>query len=124
MLRQLNKVHPRVLLTYVLVSLVILVVRAVIAQNGRLYSFTNTLTVIGLILTVAGIFYAMDLRGEYNLFGWTNLTNRLRKQKDGTQRFQEFREAMTETENAHFNYPLFLGILYLIVSAVIAYGFL
>lgn len=62
MLRQLKKIHPRVLLIYVLVSLMILVVRAVIAQNGRLYSFTNTLTVIGLILTVAGIFYAMDLR--------------------------------------------------------------
>ena len=124
MLRKINRIHPRVFLTYVVISLVIPVIRMVIADHGKLQVFTNTLTIIGLVLIIAGLFYGMDTRGEYDLHGWSRWTIYLRKNKDGTQRVQEFKDAMTERKNAYFNYPLFLGVLYLIVSGVIAFGLL
>ena len=44
-----------------------------------------------------------------------------RGMKQGEKNFDAYESDMKEKREAVFNYPLFLGLLYLIVAAVVAY---
>ena len=46
------------------------------------------------------------------------------RRSDDPQNFAKYKKELQEKREDAFNYPLFLGILYLAVSAVIAYGLL
>ncbi len=44
--------------------------------------------------------------------------------RNDTINYVKYKEDQTKKREAAFNYPLYLGILYLIIAAIIAYGVL
>ena len=132
MIKKLKNIKPRMLLTHVVISMGYPAVRALLAQENRLMLFTDALTIVGLILLVVGIIYAMILHGDFDISTYL-LQRGLRSFKFGPRRGeaadpnqspQEFLQEAREKRADAFNYPLFLGILYVLVSVVIAFCFL
>lgn len=117
----LKKINPRVLLTHVIITLAYPAARACTAGRGGLQIFTDALTIIGMVLIIGGIVYALALRGDFDISAFVM---RRGMKRDDTQNFEKYKKEQDKKREAAFNYPLFLGILYVIVSAVIAYGFL
>ena len=71
--------------------------------------------------TFAYIIYALLLRGDFDISGF--LMHR-GMHVNTEETYKMFKESQKQKREDAFNYPLFLGILYLIVSAVIAWFFL
>ena len=129
MLNKLKKIKPGLLTAHVVITLGYPAVRAFLAERNRLQVFTDAMTIVALILLIGGILYAMVLRGSFDLSNYF-LQRGFRSFRyrgidlNQKQTVQEFLENAREKRADAFNYPLFLGILYLIASIVIAYGIL
>lgn len=121
MFSRFRNLKPGTLLTHLLVTLAYPAARAITAEDRGLLIFTDALTIIALVLVVCGVAYALVLRGDFDLSGF--VFNR-GLQRRGGQSYETYKANRREEREAAFNYPLFLGILYLLVSAVLAYGFL
>ena len=121
MLKRFQNIKWQTLLIYVLISLAYPVVKALVSSGNRLQIFTDILTIFSMVLIIVGIFYRLVLKGDFDVTGFVFKRG---AQKDMNQSFETYEKNKREEREAAFNYPLFLGILYFVVSIVIAYGFL
>ena len=133
MLRKLKKIKPLTLIIHLAVTLAYPAVKAFTAADDRLMAFTNAMTIVGLILLIVGIIYSMNLHGDFDISryyvqrGLRNFrfyTPRRQDLLDSEQGPAEFLNDLREKRADAFNYPLFLGILYVLASVVIVYGIL
>ena len=120
MIKRFKNIKPRVLLAHLLVTLAYPCVRAFTAANNRLQVFTDILTIVALFLVFFGVFYSLSLHGDFDL---TAYFFHRRIQEEAKKDFEAYEADKKEEREAAFNYPLFLGILYLLAAAVIAWGF-
>ncbi len=122
MFKSFKKIRPTTLISHLIVTLAYPAVRAFTAQNNRLLLFTNALTIIAAVLIAAGLVYNLYLKGDFDR---TSFVFQRSINKDLMQKpYEDYeKDAKANREDA-FNYPLCLGIVYLIVSAILAYGVL
>ncbi|MBP3880541.1 MAG: DUF3899 domain-containing protein [Lachnospiraceae bacterium] len=121
LIRQFKKINPRVLITHVIITLGYPVVRAITAERAGLQLFTDAITIIAMVLLIGGILYGLVLRGDFDI---SSFVMRRGMKRNETINYGKYKEDQTKKREAAFNYPLFLGILYLIIAAIIAYGVL
>ena len=114
-----RKPKPVTLLAHVLVTLVYPAARALTAPQNKLLLFTDAMTIIAMVLLACGIVYALVLRGDFDISGFAFI----RGLRGGGKNYEAYRADRKEEREEAFNYPLFLGILYLLAAAVIAWGF-
>ena len=114
-----RKPKPGTLLAHVLVTLAYPAARALTEPQNRLLLFTDAMTIIAIVLLVCGIVYALILRGDLDISEYIFSRGLAR----GGKSFEAWKADKKEEREEAFNYPLFLGIVYLIVSAVIAWLF-
>ena len=129
----LKRIKPGPLITHLIITLAYPAVRAFTAEGNGLVVFTNAMTIIGMILLVVGIIYAMNLHGDFDISRYY-LQRGLRsfrmfappqsEEKKQKQNPADFLKECKEKRADAFNYPLFLGIVYVLISVVIVYGFL
>jgi hypothetical protein len=114
-----RKPKPGTLLAHVLVTLAYPAARALTEPQNRLLLFTDAMTIIAIVLLVCGIVYALILRGDFDISGFAFL----RGLRGGGKNYDAYKADRQKEREEAFNYPLFLGILYLLAAAVIAWGF-
>jgi hypothetical protein len=120
MKKRLRKIKPAVLLTHVLITLGYPVMRGITAESGKLLAFTDALTIFGCVLLIAGVVYALYLRGDFDISSFEVR----RGVKKGSKSFDAYMSDRKERRDAAFNYPLFLGGMYVLISIILAYAFL
>ena len=118
MLKRFKNIKWTVLLIHLLVTLGYPVAKAVTAEQHKLLVFSDVLTIIGCILLIAGVVYALILHGDFDIAGYTVKRGLPRQNK---QTYDAYRKDRRQKREDAFNYPLFLGVVYLAVSAFIAY---
>ena len=133
MFKRLKNIRPALLISHIVITLSYPAVRAFNAPRNRLLIFTDAMTIVALILVILGILYAMVLHGDFDISSYYlqhgarsvryAFTRRGAEEQEKKSIDEFILEAREKRENS-FNYPLFLGIVYLIASLVIAYGFL
>lgn len=135
MIKKLKNIKLSPLITHLIVTLAYPAVRAFTAEKNRLLLFSNALTIVGLILMVVGIIYSMNLHGDFDVsryylrrgvrsFKFFSPRQSEELKQDREENPAEFMREMKEKREEAFNYPLFLGIVYVLVSVLIAYVFL
>ena len=107
--------HP--LLVHLIVTLIYPLFRALTAEKAQILVFTDALTIVGLVMIIGGIIYALYLHGDFDI---SSYLFRRGIQKEPKQPFRAFLFDVYEKREEAFNYPLFIGLLYVIVSALIA----
>ena len=120
MLKRLKNIRVRPLLSHLSITLGYPCARAYIAEGKRLLIFTDALTIIAVMLLVGGVFYSMYIRGDYDVTAFVLK----RARRDMNESFDDYMTDRKEKRADAFNYPLFLGIVYLAFSAAIAWLFL
>ncbi len=129
---KLKNIKPGLLIAHLLITLGYPAVRAFKAEINRFQVFIDAVTIIALVLLIGGILYSMVLRGSFDLSNYF-LQRGFRAFRRGAplsdnpeqnKTPEEFLREARERREGAFNYPLFLGIVYLVVSIVIGYGFL
>ena len=118
----LGKINPRVLLVHMIITLGYPAAKAYVTGVNRLQVFTDAMTIIGMVLLIGGVVYSLVLHGDYDISGF--ILRRGARRSDEELDYAKYKEEQRQKREEAFNYPLFLGILYLASSAVIAYGFL
>ena len=113
-----RKPKPVMLLAHVLVTLAYPAARALTAPQNRLLVFTDAMTIIAMVLLVCGIVYALIFRGDFDISGFAFI----RGLRGGGKNYEAYKADRKQEREEAFNYPLFLGILYLLAAAVIAWG--
>ena len=110
----------RPLLIHLAVTLIYPVFRALKAEKSGLLLFTDALTVTGLVMIVGGVIYALFLHGDFDISAYF-----LKRgvQKEPKQTFRAYLFDVYEKREGAFNYPLFVGLVYVAVSVIIAYLF-
>ena len=114
-----RKPKPGTMFAHMLVTLAYPAARALTAPRNKLLLFTDAMTIIAMVLLVCGIVYALVLRGDFDISGFAFI----RGLRGGGKNYDAYQADRKEEREEAFNYPLFLGILYLLAAAVIAWLF-
>ncbi len=130
MIGKLKKIKPSILISHVIITLAYPAVKAFTATGNRLLAFTDILTIVALILLIVGIIYSAVLHGYLDISSYYlqrgvrsfKFFDRHSSEQSKNQSIGEFLQENRDKRADAFNYPLFLGVIYLIVSVVIAYG--
>ena len=120
MLKRFKNIKLNVLAIHLIVTLGYPVVKAITTEGNKLTIFTDALTIVALIIIVLGIFYSFVIHGDFDKVRFVFLRGLVRGERTPYNQYD------TETEKKRedaFNYPLFLGIFYFIVCAIISYAF-
>ena len=83
--------------------------------------FADAITIIGLVMIVGGIIYALYLHGDFDISGYL-LKRGVQKEPKQTY-FAYLHDVYAKREGA-FNYSLFLGLLYLAAALILSWLFL
>ncbi len=119
---KLKYIRIRPLISHVGITLIYPAARAIVSKNNRLLIFTDSLTIISVILLIGGIVYTFVLHGDFDISSFL-LMRGVRKEAQKPQSFDAFFADRKAKREEAFNYPLFLGIVYLVVSIILAYVF-
>lgn len=115
--KRFKNLKPQTLLTHVIVTLLYPLARAIIASSQRLLIFLDSLTIIAAILLIAGIIYSLYLHGDFDISSYVMRRARSNAPK---QSYETYKANQKERREASFNYPLFLGIVYIVLSYLVA----
>ena len=118
MLKRFKNIKAQTMLGHILVTLVYPVVKAVTAEQNKLLIFCDILTIIAGILIIIGVVYSLALHGDFDIAGYTFRRGFRSEQK---QTYDAYRKNMQEKREDAFNYPLFVGLLYVAVAAFIGF---
>ena len=121
MFKRFRNIRAGTLTAHLAVTLAYPLYKALTAPNNALLAFTDALTIIALVLVVCGIVNALALRGDLDVSGYVF---RRGLWGDRQQSYQTYRANRKEEREAAFNYPLFLGLVYLLAAGILAYGVL
>lgn len=113
-----KNLNPRVLLTHIIITLGYPAAKAFVTEGNKLQVFTDAMTIIAMVLLIGGVVYALILHGDYDIAGF--VVKRGANSKEELN-YQSYKKDQKEKRAEAFNYPLFLAIVYLIASAIIAY---
>lgn len=108
----------RPLLIHLIVTLIYPVFRALTAEKSGLLIFTDALTITGLVMIIGGVIYALVLHGDFDI---SRYLLKRGVQKEPKQSWFAYLYEVYEKREGAFNYPLFVGLVYVIVSVLIAY---
>ena len=95
------------------------VAKALISSSNRLMIFSDTLLIISLLLIALGVLFTFTRFGDFDI---TRYVFRRGTDKNAKS-FGEYKKDREEQRKETFNYPLFLGLVFLVVSVFIAYVF-
>ena len=112
-----KNIKPQTLLTHVIVTLLYPLARMVMASSQRLLVFTDCLTIVAAILLIV---YSLYLHGDFDISSYVMRRARSNAPK---QTFEAYKANQKERREASFNYPLFLGAVYMAAALFIAYVF-
>lgn len=97
-----------------IVSLIYPLAKVFLSTSQKLIIFSDVTFITSLILIILGIIYCLYLKGDYDFS--LLLLNRVTK-KD--QNDKAFLQNEKEKREKSFNYPLFIGIIELIISVIV-----
>ena len=116
MLKRFKNLKPQILLIHVLISLAYPAAKALTSEGNQLLIFCDVLTIIAGILLIAGVFYSLVLHGDFDNAGFAVR----RGVRSFQQTYETYRKNQQQKREEAFNYPLFLGLVYIALSAFIA----
>lgn len=116
--KRFKNIKPQTLLTHAVVTLLYPFARAVMASSQRLLIFTDCMTIVAAILLIAGVIYSLYLHGDFDISSYVMRRARSNAPK---QTFEAYKANQKERREASFNYPLFLGVVYMAAALFIAY---
>lgn len=90
------------------------IIKTAISEN-KLLVFSDSCIIIGLIFVTFGIFNSLYLHGDFDIT--TYIASRV-FHKD-TRSFKAYEEDADDKRKDSFNYPLFTGIILVIISYII-----
>lgn len=125
MLKRFKNIRIRPLISHLIVTLAYPAVKAIISSDHRLLIFTDAMTIIAFLMLAGGVFYALFLHGDFDISGYV-LKRGMRRgiklqQEEQPQSFADYAAAKKEKREEAFNYPLFLGIVYILAAIFISY---
>ena len=121
--KRFRNIKPRHLIVQLMITLLYPAAKAAISEYNRLLIFTDALTILAAILLIAGVLYSLYLHGDFDISSFL-FQRGVQRDQARRQSFAVFQADRREERENSFNYPLFLGLVYLAVSAVLAYVFL
>ena len=116
--KRFKNIKPQTLLAHAVVTLLYPFARAVMASSQRLLIFTDCMTIVAAILIIAGVIYSLYLHGDFDISSYVMRRARSNAPK---QTFEAYKANQKERREASFNYPLFLGVVYMAAALFIAY---
>ena len=116
-IRDFKNINPRTMAIAVPATLLYPVIRAIIADKNKLMFFSDALVIMSLVLILIGIFFSFYKKGDFDI---TKFLAKRATDKNAKS-FSEYKKDQEAERASVFNYPLFFGIVYLIVSVITAY---
>ncbi len=120
-MKNFKAIKPGVLLVHMLITLAYPAFKAFTAESSPLLVFTDTLTIIALLLIILGVFYRLYLIGDFDA---TRFFIKRAVESDLKKDLPTYLADKKQEREAAFNYPLFLGIVYFAATLILAYGVL
>ena len=122
MFKRFKNIKVRNLIIHIIVTLAYPALRAFRAESNKLTVFADALTIIAAILLIMGIFYSFYLHGDFDRTGYVFQRG---LSKDAIfPDFDTYRKKNEERREDGFNYPLYLGIFYIVVCLILVYVFI
>ena len=105
------------LLVTIVLTIAYPVAKALISSANRLMIFSDTLLIISLILIAVGILFTFARYGDFDITGYIFHRGISKNAKS----YENYKKDLEANRRETFNYPLLLGLIYLIISLTISF---
>ena len=123
MFKRFKNIRIPTLIVHLIITLAYPAVKAYISERNRLLIFTDSMTIVGVLLILVGVFFHLYLKGDFDRTAYT-LRRGVASSDKIVKPFEDFQKDKNEDREEAFNYPLCLGILYIIISVIVSYCWL
>ena len=123
MFQRFKNLKAKPLLTHLIITLAYPLAKAITSESKKLLVFCDVLTIVACVLLLAGVVYSLALHGDFDIAGFA-LKRGIHANDPVPQTYDAYRKDRKEKREDAFNYPLFLGLVYVAVSAFIAFALL
>ena len=118
MFKRFKNITVDILIPYLIITLAYPLYKVISSEKMKLQVLSDVLFIFGLILCLLGVVFTLYLKGDFDI---TSFVFRKGTDRNMNKTFSAFAEDSKEKRENSFNYPLFLGTLYILVSVFIAY---
>ena len=112
-----RSINPRTLAVFVPVSLAYPIIRGLFSKGDPLTLISDALFIMSLVLILIGVVFTLYINGDFDITSFVAGRSVGKNKKEYT----EFKKDRAAERSRAFNYPLFLGLIYLAASVFIAY---
>lgn len=119
--KRFRAIKPRLLIVQLVITLAYPIAKAAISEHNRLLIFTDSLTIIAALLLIVGVVYRLYQRGDFDISGFA-LKRGVQRDRAKKQSFDAYMDDKKHEREESFNYPLFLGLVYIAVALILAYA--
>lgn len=116
MFKRFKNIKLSTLIVNVLVSITYPIIKVCISEYNRLLIFTDTTTIIAFVMIILGILFRLYQKGDFDRTAY--IANR--SIYKNTKKEDSFLADAEKEREESFNYPLFIGICYLIICIIIS----
>ncbi len=124
-IQRFRNIRLRPLVSHLIITLAYPAFRAFVEPANRLQLFTDAITIIAFILLIGGVVYSLYLHGDFDISGFAfkrgMKSSRRHQTEEPPQSFDDYIAERKEKREEAFNYPLFLGVIYILAAVFIAY---
>lgn len=107
--------RARDLLIHLGIAFLFPVYKYVSSTDSKLLYLINAATIVGMVFFVIGILYSFLLHGDLDVTEYFALT----ALKKNNKPYDAFKKDKKEQREGRFNYPLLVGVLMVIISAIL-----
>lgn len=112
---KLKNLNFKTLIITLIIFLIYPILKAIFSNN-HLVALSDSMLIIGLISIIIGIFNSAVLHGDYDISSY--LAHRKKFKNDNID-FKTYANEQKEKRKDSFNYPLLIGIIFLIISVIV-----
>ena len=115
MFKSFKNIKISTLIIHLCLTLAYPIIKVVSSESNKLLIFTDSITIIAFLLIILGIFYSMSLKGDFDRTKYIlyKIFAKINKKPEA------FLDDEKQKREVSFNYPLFLGIIYLATAILI-----
>ena len=112
-----KSIKPLTIAVALPISLAYPIIKSVVTSSNKLVVFSDSLFITSLILIALGVISVFIRFGDFDITGYVFR----RGVKKDVKSFREYKKDKEDERKETFNYPLFFGLVFLLVSGLVAF---
>lgn len=93
------------------------IIKTIVTDGNKMVIFSDTILIMALVFIIVGVIYSFVLHGDLDI---TSFVAKRTLSRNSNLSYEKFTEDNKNKRKGSFNYPIFVGIVCIIISYIVS----